>query len=144
MIYWNRRTVAALVLLFASSAAVCDEEQPCNTIDVQSSHTVEQPSIEAPAENPSQTEVPEEIPTELVVTLEPTDESYSDAGDPTRVLEPIESAIERARTRARSIATGFLGTPYRWGGTTPRAFDCSGFTRYVYARMGVYLPRTAR
>ncbi|MCE5198799.1 C40 family peptidase, partial [bacterium] len=42
------------------------------------------------------------------------------------------------------IAISFIGTPYRWGGTTPQAFDCSGFTRYVYKKIGVNLPRTAR
>jgi len=40
------------------------------------------------------------------------------------------------------MARRFLGTRYRWGATGPRAFDCSGFLQYVYARAGVVLPRT--
>jgi cell wall-associated NlpC family hydrolase len=44
---------------------------------------------------------------------------------------------------AASIALQQLGDPYRYGATGPRAFDCSGLTKYSYAKAGIKLPRTA-
>jgi cell wall-associated NlpC family hydrolase len=42
-------------------------------------------------------------------------------------------------------AMAFLGVPYQPGGNTPeQGFDCSGFTRHVFAHsLGVNLPRRA-
>jgi cell wall-associated NlpC family hydrolase len=41
-------------------------------------------------------------------------------------------------------ALSFRGAPYRYGGTDPNGFDCSGFTQFVFAQYGVTLPREVR
>src|ERR671923_963104 len=47
-------------------------------------------------------------------------------------------------SRVLATADRFVGTRYRYGGTTPEGFDCSGFVQYVFRRHGVELPRTSR
>ncbi|RKD26056.1 hypothetical protein BEP19_02800 [Ammoniphilus oxalaticus] len=62
-------------------------------------------------------------------------------------LSPIQTASAAAQVSgSKLIATGkkYLGVPYKLGGKTPKAFDCQGFTRYVFSKQGVNLPSGAR
>lgn len=42
------------------------------------------------------------------------------------------------------VATGFLGAPYRFGGSTLKGIDCSAYVRKMYEFFDITLPRTAR
>lgn len=62
-----------------------------------------------------------------------------DPGDVNRLLawyRQVRHVIETAKAQ--------VGAPYRWGGSGPDAFDCSGLTYFSYRAVGVTLPRSSR
>jgi len=63
----------------------------------------------------------------------------------TRIPLPTETAPVPAPVSGGvlDIAASLAGIYYIYGGTTPAGFDCSGFTQYVFNKVGISLPRTA-
>lgn len=45
--------------------------------------------------------------------------------------------------RLRKIINPLSGVPYRYGGTSVKGFDCSGFSQYVYKKLDIDLPRAS-
>lgn len=71
-----------------------------------------------------------------------------DLGQGTSLMDAAhyDSEVARAQRIEAVIdeAFSYLGVRYRYGGTTPAGFDCSGFTGYVFRNtVGMELPRTA-
>ena len=56
-------------------------------------------------------------------------------GTPTPPATQVSDIIKTAKS--------YMGTPYVFGGTTPKGFDCSGYLQYVFQKHGITIPRTA-
>lgn len=56
-------------------------------------------------------------------------------GKPILAQGKVPAILQTAKT--------YIGTPYKFGGATPKAFDCSGYLQYVFAQNGLSIPRTA-
>jgi len=66
----------------------------------------------------------------------PTHYSYSQVNTPV----PSNSISNQIETTAKSL----LGTEYKYGANGPYQYDCSSFTKYVFSKQGITLPRVSR
>ncbi len=53
-------------------------------------------------------------------------------------------SVSSLRTNIIQTARKYEGSKYKYGGSTPKGFDCSGFTSYVLIKNNVELERNSR
>ena len=64
------------------------------------------------------------------------------ASQPSQQPPPGVGETYSKADRAAAVALQQIGTPYRYGGSTPMGFDCSGLIHYAYSSVGQNVPRT--
>jgi peptidoglycan DL-endopeptidase CwlO len=68
----------------------------------------------------------------------------AEPADTASVATSQSSAASRSASRAVTVALAQVGKPYRWGGSGPNSFDCSGLTSFAWRRAGEALPHSSR
>ena len=93
---------------------------------------------------------PTSAPSDPLAAMAPVELATPDAAPIAEQLQALQaaSAAPSTSTRIKTVlqrAFALLGTPYRWGGSSPDGgFDCSGLVGYVFRSIGVDLPRVSR
>lgn len=118
----------------AASGAVYSAPAPSSLADY-TSYTYEAPiaSYQAPAVSSQAQPAPSQAPAQQ------------------QLASPAGLSTQSISTQSLAAAGGIAGTAmqgvggaYVWGGTAFGAWDCSGFTQWVYAQHGIDLPRTSQ
>lgn len=78
-----------------------------------------------------------------LINITPDEEVTEAIESPEIVEEPISASDELAQ-QILDYASKHVGRPYRYGSGGPKAFDCSGFTSYIFKNFGVNLTRSSR
>ena len=134
---------------FAASSSAASNSAAAQTSSASSANTASASSTYTIASKSSQTQTsysqqsPSVTSPKAAAYSQTQTSSTASTASQTSQSQPSSTAqTTTSNSAVVAIAEKYLGTPYVWGGTSPKGFDCSGFTQYVYSKIGKQIGRT--
>ena len=135
--------------IFAANAREALAARQQITISQANWVTEAAPEVEAVAPTPAAPQTPAAPETSAAQSEQNSSEAAApaaadqstDAASADTQATPASAPTGTANSSVVAIAMQYVGSPYVWGASGPNAFDCSGFTQYVYSQVGINLPR---
>ena len=69
---------------------------------------------------------------------------YSKKTNPSRKKNKTYSAKYNTANSLVNYAQNYIGVPYAYAGKSPSGFDCSGYTSFIYNKIGIKLPPASK
>ncbi|MEV0273008.1 C40 family peptidase [Hamadaea sp. NPDC050747] len=136
-----RRRTAGLVLAVGTgilAGTLTGTPTQASSVDSATAPTTTAQATTAPATGVGAADT---VVTENAVTATSATAMSTTAATFTVAPTAVSSRAAKA-AKVIALAKQYSGRPYRWGAAGPKRFDCTGYTKFIYKKVGVKLPHS--
>jgi cell wall-associated NlpC family hydrolase len=138
----RRQSARIALTLGAAALGVTLLGAPAHADDAVSTSDSATLVADAGTVTPTDATTPDATTTATATTTTTTTATFTTASTTTSTTASAASIRQAKAAKVIALAKKYSGRPYRWGAAGPKAFDCTGYTKFIYKKIGVKLPHS--